>query len=95
MGLGKYLLGKVEKNMQKKGVLEVDHIEGKDGNFVFINAAAVGLSSKLSDFETLAVKMVKYQHTLAHLTAHAKQKKQGAGPAEKQIVVNPPEWDGD
>merc|ERR1712072_357303 len=38
MGLGKYLLSKVESNMQSRGVLEVDRIEGKAGNFVFINA---------------------------------------------------------
>jgi len=94
MGLGKYLLGKVEKNMQKKGILEVDHIEGKAGNFVFINAAAVGLSSKLSDFEQLAVKMVDYQHVLSHLTAKAGQKKQAAGKKEQEIMVGPPEWDG-
>jgi len=94
MGLGKYLLGKVEKNMQKKGILEVDHIESKAGNYVFINAAAVGLSSKLSDFEQLAVKMVDYQHVLSHLTAKAQQKKQGAGPKEKKIMVGPPEWNG-
>merc|ERR1712216_954346 len=44
MGLGKYLLSKVEGNMQKAGVLEVDRISGKAGNFVFINAHSVGLS---------------------------------------------------
>merc|ERR1712096_175591 len=41
MGLGKYLLSKVESNMQSRGVLEVDRIEGKAGNFVFINARSV------------------------------------------------------
>merc|ERR1711907_237393 len=44
MGLGKYLLSKLE-------------IAEKAGNYVFINAHAVGLSSKLSDFEGLAVAM--------------------------------------
>merc|ERR1712072_1061770 len=50
MGLGKYLLSKVEGNMQKSGILEVDRIGGKAGNFVFVNAHSVGLSAKLSDF---------------------------------------------
>merc|ERR1711907_800744 len=94
MGLGKYLLGKVEKNMQKKGILEVDHIEGKAGNFVFINAASAGLSSKLSDFEQVDVKTGDFQHVLSHLTAKAGQKKQAAGKKEQEIMVGPPEWDG-
>merc|ERR1712167_297166 len=55
MGLGKYLLSKLEIAMQKTGALEVDKIAEKAGNYVFINAHAVGLSSKLSDFEGLAV----------------------------------------
>merc|ERR1712100_158321 len=57
IGLGKYLLSKVEGNMQTRGILEVDRVAGKAGNFVFINAHSVGLSSKLSDFEGLAVRM--------------------------------------
>merc|ERR1711959_735482 len=48
MGLGKYLLSKVEINMQGKGILEVDRITGKPGNWVFINGPSVGLSSRLS-----------------------------------------------
>merc|ERR1712196_684927 len=39
MGLGKYLL---------------DKVEGKSGNFVFMNGHSVGLSNKLSDFSSLA-----------------------------------------
>merc|ERR1711998_234504 len=57
IGLGKYLLAKVEGNMQRSGVLEVDRIGGKAGNFVFINAHSVGLSAKLGDFEKLSVRM--------------------------------------
>merc|ERR1711988_632331 len=68
MGLGKYLLSKVEGNMQKSGILEVDRIGGKAGNYVFVNAHSVGLSSKLSDFEGLAVRMTHYQKTLAKMT---------------------------
>merc|ERR1712006_73552 len=68
MGIGKYLLSKLEIAMQKTGALEVDKIAEKAGNYVFINAHAVGLSSKLSDFESLAVAMPNYEKTLASLT---------------------------
>merc|ERR1711871_77917 len=67
MGLGKYLLSKLEESMLKKGVLQVDKVEGKSGNFVFINGHAVGLSNKLNDFESLAVRMNKYETGLAKL----------------------------
>merc|ERR1712054_22353 len=92
MGLGKYLIGKLEIAMQNEGVLEVDKITGKAGNFVFMNAHSVGLSSKLSDFEGLAVSMRVYEQTLAGLTgtlsdkAHAGQK--------AKVFVPPPEWPG-
>merc|ERR1712178_192518 len=91
MGLGKYLLSKVEGNMQKSGILEVDRIGGKAGNYVFVNAHSVGLSSKLSDFEGLAVRMTHYQKTLAKLTGKLAQKHKGA---TKPILVKPPEWEG-
>merc|ERR1711924_383201 len=64
MGLGKYLLTKLEGSMSKKGVLQVDKISGKSGNFVYINGNSVGLSNKLNDFESLAVRMGKYEGTL-------------------------------
>merc|ERR1711959_859138 len=91
IGLGKYLLTKVEANMQKRGILEVDRVAGKAGNFVFVNAHSVGLSSKLSDFEGLAVRMTRYQTTLAKMTGkmarkHAKR--------AKKVFVKPPEWEG-
>merc|ERR1711912_48883 len=34
MGLGKYLLDKLEESMLEKGVLQVDKVQGKAGNFV-------------------------------------------------------------
>merc|ERR1712054_644436 len=91
IGLGSYPLSKVEANMQKRGILEVDRVAGKAGNFVFVNAHSVGLSSKLSDFEGLAVRMTRYQTTLAKMTGklarkHAKQ--------AKKVFVKPPEWEG-
>jgi len=69
MGLGKYLLSKLEESMTDKGVLQVDKVEGKPGNFVFINGRSVGLSNKLSDFSTLAAKMTMYESVLAKMTS--------------------------
>merc|ERR1712159_421894 len=89
MGLGKYLLSKLEIAMQKTGALEVDKIAEKAGNYVFINAHAVGLSSKLSDFEGLAVAMTHYEKTLASLTGTLTTKKTAG-----QVNVPPPEWEG-
>merc|ERR1711918_147417 len=92
MGLGKYLLEKLESSMNKKGVLQVDKIDGKAGNFVFVNGHAVGLSNKLNDFEGLAVRMSDYESTLAKLTASLSGKPKETAPAE--IYVPPPEYDG-
>jgi len=90
MGLGKYLLAKVESNMQKAGILEVDRLPGKSKNFVFVNAQQVGLSSKLSDFAGLAVKMTSYQATLTGMASKvAKQAKKS-----KRVFMKPPEWQG-
>merc|ERR1712139_396744 len=88
MGLGKYLIARLEIAMQSTGALEVDKVEGKSGNYVFMNAHAVGLSSKLSDFEGLAVKMHTYEQTLASLTGSLPETKTAAEP----IKVPPPEW---
>merc|ERR1712146_458410 len=65
MGLGKSLLSKLEVSMADKGVLQVDKVEGKSGNYVFINGRSVGLSNKLSDFSELAAKMTTYESVLA------------------------------
>jgi len=95
MGLGKYLLFKLERAMSKKGVLQVDKVEGKSGNFVYINGHAVGLSSKLKDFEKLAVRMAHYEATLAKLTAALSGKGIKAVAKPKPYYVNPPEYQGD
>merc|ERR1711998_267643 len=92
MGLGKYLLMKLEGSMTKKGVLQVDKISDKSGNWVFMNGHAVGLSNKLNDFEGLAVRMGTYEATLAKLTATLSGKPKDTAAAE--IYVPPPEYDG-
>merc|ERR1711907_624674 len=93
MGLGKYLLLKLEESMLGKGVLQVDKVSNHAGNFVFLNGRAVGLSNKLNDFESLAVRMGHYEATLAKLTASlAGRKHSPAG--KKPFSVAPPEWPG-
>merc|ERR1711998_211264 len=91
MGLGKYLMSKLEVSMMDKGVLQVDKVEGKSGNFVFINGRSVGLSNKLSDFSTLAAKMTTYESVLAKLTA----KIVPPAPAPAPFYDDGPEWQGD
>merc|ERR1711918_156482 len=93
MGLGKYLLLKLEASMSAKGVLQVDKIEGHSGNWVFVNGHAVGLSNKLNDFEGLAVRMGHYEATLAKLTAKLSGKAHKAMPP-KMVYAKAPEWEG-
>jgi len=92
MGLGKYLIGRLEGAMEGTGALEVDKVQDKAGNFVFVNGHAVGLSSKLSSFEALAVRMSAYEATLAKLTGNLAKTLPGAG---VHVFAKPPEWQGD
>merc|ERR1719502_2158330 len=94
MGLGKYLLTKLEGSMSKKGVLQVDKVAEKAGNWVYINGHAVGLSNKLNDFESLAVRMGKYEATLAAQTAALSGKHKPGKPVPKPVYADPPEWNG-
>merc|ERR1711871_890977 len=93
MGLGKYLMDKLEQSMLDKGVLQVDKIEGKSGNFVFINGRSVSLSNKLSDFGELAASMSTYEQVLAKLTA--KVVPPAPTPEQKPYYVTGSQWEGD
>merc|ERR1711975_123914 len=90
MGLGKYLMDKLEVSMLSKGVLQVDKISGKKGNYVYINGRSVGLSNKLNDFASLAAKMSVYEAVLAKLTAKLPTTTKG----QKVLKVLPPQWQG-
>merc|ERR1711959_32043 len=90
MGLGKYLMDKLEVSMLSKGVLQVDKISGKKGNYVYINGRSVGLSNRLNDFASLASKMSVYESVLAKLTAKLPNSTQ----KQKVMKVMPPEWQG-
>jgi hypothetical protein len=92
LGLGKYLIAKLEIAMQGTGALEVDKVADKAGNFVFMNAHAVGLSSKLADFEELAVRMTSYESQLAKMTGTLAAVH---GKTAGKVTVPPPEWQGD
>merc|ERR1711959_206820 len=89
MGLGKYLLDKLEESMLEKGVLQVDKVQGKAGNFVYMNGRSVGLSNKLNDFAKLASRMSVYESVLAKLTAKLSVPKTPA-----KFYAKPPEWQG-
>merc|ERR1711970_708229 len=75
MGLGKYLM---------------DKLEGKSGNFVYMNGRSVGLSNKLSDFATLAARMTTYESVLAKMTS-----KITAPHKPAEVYAKPPEYEGD
>jgi len=94
MGLGKYLLSKLQESMLDKGVLQVDKVNKQAGNWVFLNGHAVGLSNKLNDFESLAVRMAAYESTLAKLTAALSGKVKHV-PKPHPVFVPAPEWNGD
>merc|ERR1719498_867146 len=93
MGIGKYLMDRLEISMAKKGVLQVDKISGKSGNFVYINARTVGLSNKMSDFAGLASRMSTYEATLSKLTA--KLAPPPSAKKVKPVYMEGPEWQGD
>jgi len=89
MGLGKYLLDKLEESMLGAGVLQVDKVDGKSGNFVFINGRSVGLSNKMSDFSEIAARMTTYESVLAKLTS-----KITAPHKPAKFYAPAPEWQG-
>jgi len=89
VGLGKYLISRLMLSMQKKGILEVNKISGKAGNYVFINARGVGLAGRMSDFSQLGANMKAYEKSLAALTAAITKPKK-----PKEVTVPGAMWDG-
>jgi len=92
-GIGHYLLGKVQFAMQNDGLLTVGSIDEKDGQYVFVNAHALGLSNKLSTLEALAAPASKYQAFLKKLTSKLPKKKKVS--KKKFYVKLGKEWQGD
>merc|ERR1712023_275519 len=91
MGLGKYLLDKLEASMTGKGVLQVDKVENKAGNYVFINGRSVGLSNKMGLFAELAARMTTYESVHPKMTAKITTIAHKTG---KKLYAKPPEWEG-
>merc|ERR1712118_370141 len=82
------------RGVHAKGVLQVDKLSKKKGNYVYVNGRTVGLSNKLNDFEGLAVRMAAYEKTLAILTAKLAGKYKKTNKAHV-AYVKPPAWRGD
>jgi len=93
-GLGHYMLMKAEAAMKVKGILKVDKIQGKAGNWVMVDSHTVGLSGKMDTFEGLAVRMNAYEAALAALTAKLSSKKPASITKPTPFHVEPPEWPG-
>lgn len=93
-GLGHYMLMKAEAAMKVKGILKVDKIQGKAGNWVMVDSHTVGLSGKMDTFEGLAVRMNAYEAALAALTAKLSSKKPASITKPTRFHVEPPEWPG-
>jgi len=95
-GLGHYLLSKAMFAMQDGGLLTVGKSGNKAGQYVYINAHAVGLSNRLSDFDKLASKKIAYQKSLMKITAKQSKHKAKKAPMPKRggTYVKPPEWQG-
>jgi len=91
-GLGHYLLTKTQFAMQKDGLLTIGKTKGKEGQYVYINSHAIGLSNRLEDFEALASKQSAYQRSLTHLTATLPKHKKKI--AKKKVYVSAPEYQG-
>jgi len=93
-GIGKYLMDRLMVSMQDKGVLQVDKVEGKAGNWVYVNGRSVGLSNKLSDFQSLAASMSVYESMLAKLTTKLSPKKHTKAAAMVQTNAKEVDWEG-
>merc|ERR1711871_1631030 len=89
-GIGKYMLVKLADSMTKEGVLRVGSKSGSSGQWVMMNAKTLGLSNKLDEFESIAVRITHYQDFLDKLSAKLPHKKIVA-----PYSVPPPEYQGD
>lgn len=89
-GIGKYMLVKLADSMVKEGVLRVGSKSGSSGQWVMMNAKTLGLSNKLDEFDSIAVRITHYQDFLDKLSAVLPHKKIIA-----PYSVPPPEYQGD
>merc|ERR1712070_550222 len=90
-GIGKYLLEKFAESMMKEGVLTIGKKSGSAGQWVYINGKALGLSSRMGEFEAVGCRLAAYQGFLSKLAAKLPKKKAAA---VERLSVPPPEWPG-
>jgi hypothetical protein len=90
-GLGKYLLVKLADSMAKGGILEVGKNRGHEGQWVFVNGKALGLSNKMDEFAKVGCRINHYQRFLTKLSEHLPAVKHHAA----HLMAAPPEWQGD
>jgi len=90
-GIGHYLLSKVQYAMQNEGMLTVGSVADKDGQYVYVNGHAIGLSNKLDTLTSLAASAKDYQGMLKKLTTDLPKKKKVA---KKEYFVPGKEWQG-
>jgi len=90
-GIGHYLLSKVQYAMQNEGMLTVGSISDKDGQYVYVNGHALGLSNKLDTLEALATSAKDYQSFLHKLTTKLPKSKKAH---KKKFFVPGKEWEG-
>merc|ERR1712054_348559 len=83
---------KVNGIFQKNGYKVPGTVAAMNGLVdVYTNGHSVGLSNKLSDFQSLASRMSSYEGVLAKLTSELSTKRHLPG---KAADVKPPEWQG-
>merc|ERR1711896_80646 len=68
-GIGKYLLEKFAESMMKEGVLTIGKKSGSAGQWGYINGKALGLSSRMGEFEAVGCRLAAYQGFLSKLAA--------------------------
>merc|ERR1712072_259550 len=89
LGLGKYLLAKLARAMQGKGILTVGKKSGASGQWVYPTGSSLGLSSKFEDFQKIGCRINHYQKVLSHLTSKLPKVS-----IVKPIQMKPPVWQG-
>merc|ERR1711998_198779 len=89
IGLGKYLLAKLEQAMEKDGIIMIGKKRNVPGQFAMVNGHKLGLTNRLSGLETIAAPILDFQQYLGKLTSKLPKNVQ-----HPTFEVPPPEWEG-
>lgn len=93
-GIGKYITDRIDVAMQKRGILEVAKVSGRSGQFVFLNAHSLGLSSSLPSWKRLAARISDYSKALEKLSRALPTSAPKKTKPPKPFRAKPPEWQG-